>query len=143
VLVVCDSVRGEDEPQLTTVLGHEMTHVASHDAVRNDRSTCSKVTANNMSASAACISVSAVVGDYRAQLITSRTEGRRAGAKARLGPAIVGSRIGEFLLPRQLAERKSLSPAEIVGSTRVSDLHWSWLSAKGPDQANLCKSILP
>ncbi|HEX9870863.1 MAG TPA: TSUP family transporter [Candidatus Tectomicrobia bacterium] len=57
---------------------------------------------------------------------------RGVGAKAGLGPAMMGSGIGllggfllglitvglgELMLPRLLAERKSLTPAEIVGST--------------------------
>jgi predicted Zn-dependent protease len=55
--------RVENEAQLASVLGHEMTHVINRDAIRQHRSTRTKVIAANALAIAASIGISAVAGD--------------------------------------------------------------------------------
>jgi predicted Zn-dependent protease len=55
--------RVENEAQLATIVGHEMTHVINRDAVRNYRDTRNKVILANIGAIAASIGLSAVAGD--------------------------------------------------------------------------------
>jgi predicted Zn-dependent protease len=79
--------RVENEAQLATVLGHEMTHVINRDAVRHYRSTRHKVIAANVAAVAASIGVSAVAGDQwrRGNAVTAAVIGQTANVMLGLG----------------------------------------------------------
>jgi beta-barrel assembly-enhancing protease len=79
--------RVENEAQLATVLGHEMTHVINRDVVRNYRSTRHKVIAANVAAIAASIGVSAVAGDQWRQgnAVTAAVIGQTANVMLGLG----------------------------------------------------------
>jgi predicted Zn-dependent protease len=79
--------RVENEAQLATVLGHEMTHVINRDAVRHYRSTRHKVIAANVAAVAASIGVSAVAGDQWRQgnAVTAAVIGQTANVMLGLG----------------------------------------------------------
>jgi predicted Zn-dependent protease len=79
--------RVENEAQLATVLGHEMTHVIDRDAVRQYRSTRNKVIAANVAAVAASIGISAVAGDQwrRGNAVTAAVIGQTANVMLGLG----------------------------------------------------------
>jgi beta-barrel assembly-enhancing protease len=79
--------RVENEAQLATVLGHEMTHVINRDAVRHYRSTRHKVIAANVAAVAASIGISAVAGDQwrRGNAVTAAVIGQTANVMLGLG----------------------------------------------------------
>jgi beta-barrel assembly-enhancing protease len=79
--------RVENEAQLATVPGHEMTHVINRDAVRQYRSTRNKVIAANIAAVAASIGVSAVAGDQwrRGNAVTAAVIGQTANVMLGLG----------------------------------------------------------
>jgi beta-barrel assembly-enhancing protease len=79
--------RVENEAQLASVLGHEMTHVINRDAVRQHRSTRHKVIAANVAAVAASIGISAVAGDQWRQgnAVTAAVIGQTANVMLGLG----------------------------------------------------------
>ena len=79
--------RVENEAQLASVLGHEMTHVINRDVVRHYRSTRNKVIAANVAAVAASIGISAVAGDQWRQgnAVTAAVIGQTANVMLGLG----------------------------------------------------------
>jgi predicted Zn-dependent protease len=79
--------RVENEAQLATVIGHEITHVINRDAVRHYRSTRNKVIAANIAAVAASIGVSAVAGDQWRQgnAVTASVIGQTSNVLLGLG----------------------------------------------------------
>jgi predicted Zn-dependent protease len=79
--------RVENEAQLASVLGHEMTHVINRDAIRQHRSTRTKVIAANALAIAASIGISAVAGDQWRQdnAVTAAVIGQTANVMLGLG----------------------------------------------------------